>query len=868
MTNPVRLGNELQVNTYTTGDQDQCSIAALSDGGFVVTWMSNGQDGSFEGIYGQCYFADGSANGAEFHISTQTTASQTYPSVASLTGGGFVVTWMSYDQDGSEYGVYAQRYGSTGAPAGSEFRVNTTTANNQSWPCVATLVDGGFVVTWQSGINGGRDIYLQRYDSTGGAVGGETRVVTSGGINPSYDETGPATAGLAGGGYVVTWEAQNADGSGWGIYGRLYDAAGSGGTVFRANTYTSNDQLYPAATGLADGGFVLVWQSYNQDLGGYGIYAQRYTSTGAAAGVEFRVNTTTVGNQMGPSVTALDDGGFMVTWMSDGQDGDGWGVYGQRYAADATASGTEFVINTETAGDQWYPSMAALTNGNVVVTWESEEQDGSGDGVYAQLFSTLQGNAIIFPAAAGYDDWAMLTGSDVEPVTPPDPSDTLVVWPNEDGTVTYIIGTGFTFDEVEGTPTGGTVTTLEHRTSYGGTLLGQITGLSHSLVTGYSYLGRDDADALEDFLAFVLSGDDVIASADPDDTELGGYAGDDAITAGPGSDLIEGGAGADIIDGGANGLVGDTACYFYSPTGVAVNLGAGSASGGDAEGDQLSNIENLIGSAFADTLIGDDGANTISGGAGFDWLEGGDGDDTLDGGAHADNLFGGNGNDTLNGGEGFDRLFDDAGNDTLNGGGAGDVIWGGLGNDTVNGGDGNDTVHGNAGFDTLRGDAGADRLYGDFNRDFLYGGVDGDILNGGEGGDDLYGEDGDDTLLGGNGNDLLIGGDGIDTLVGNAGFDRLNGGAGNDTLTGAFNGDTFIFADGFGIDTITDFEALNAAEDIDLSAVSAIVDYADLVANHMSVVGGQVRITVDASNYIVLSNLSTTADLDPTNFIF
>ena len=657
MTIPISLGEEFQVNTYTTGDQEQCSIAALSDGGFVVTWMSNGQDGSFEGIYGQCYFADGSANGSEFHISTQTTASQTYPSVAPLTGGGFVVTWMSYAQDGSEYGVYAQRYDSAGAPAGSEFRVNTTTASNQSWPTVAALVDGGFAVTWQSGVNGFRDIYLQRYDSSGGTVGGETRVVTSGGINPSYDETGPAIAGLVGGGYVVTWETQNADGSGWGIYARLYDAAGSGGTVFRATTYTSNDQLYPAATGLADGGFVLVWQSYNQDLGGYGIYAQRYTSSGATVGVEFRVNTTTVGNQMGPSVTTLDDGGYIITWMSDGQDGDGWGVYGQRYAADGTANGSEFIVNTEATGDQWYPVVAALTNGNFVLAWESEGQDGSGDGVYAQMYSSLEGNAIIFPAASGYDDWAMSTGSGVEPVTPPDPSDTFVVWPNDDGTVTCIIGTGFTYDEVEGTPTGGTVTTLEHRTSFGGTLLGQITGLSHSLVTGYSYLGSDDADALEGFLAFVLSGDDVIVSADTDDTELGGYAGDDHITAGAGSDVIEGGAGADTIDGGAHGLVGDTAYYFYSPAGVTVDLGTGIGSGGDAEGDQLSNIENLVGSALGDTLTGDDGANILQGEGGNDTLRGGLGDDELSGGTGADTLDGGVGADTMTGGDGSDLYY-------------------------------------------------------------------------------------------------------------------------------------------------------------------------------------------------------------------
>lgn len=271
-------------------------------------------------------------------------------------------------------------------------------------------------------------------------------------------------------------------------------------------------------------------------------------------------------------------------------------------------------------------------------------------------------NATVFAAAGGYQTWTPSTGSGVMPVIPPFPSDTLVVWPNEDGTVTYIIGTGFSFDFVTGTPLGGTVTTLEHRTGYGGTLLGQITGLSLSLVQNFSYLGSDDPDALDLFMATLFAGDDVITSADPDDTEFSGFAGSDNITAGPGSDVLEGGSGGDTIDGGANGSVGDTAYYFYSPAAVTIDLGAGTASGGDAEGDQLSNIENLVGSGLGDTLTGDDGANSLQGEGGNDTLRGGLGDDELSGGTGADTLDGGVGADTMTGGDGSDLYYvDDTG---------------------------------------------------------------------------------------------------------------------------------------------------------------------------------------------------------------
>jgi large repetitive protein len=117
---------------------------------------------------------------------------------------------------------------------------------------------------------------------------------------------------------------------------------------FRVNTATNNPQEQPSVTALSSGGFVVTWASYYQDGSGYGVYGQRYAADGTTLGTEFRVNTATDSQQQQPSVTALSSGGFVVTWSSHYQDGNGYGVYGQRYAADGTTLGTEFRVNTTT----------------------------------------------------------------------------------------------------------------------------------------------------------------------------------------------------------------------------------------------------------------------------------------------------------------------------------------------------------------------------------------------------------------------------------------------------------------------------------------------------------------------------------------
>ena len=149
----------------------------------------------------------------------------------------------------------------------------------------------------------------------------------------------------------------------------------------------------------------------------------------------------------------------------------------------------------------------------------------------------------------------------------------------------------------------------------------------------------------------------------------------------------------------------------------------------------------------------------------------------------------------------------------------------------------------------------------------MAGGRGDDNLLGEGGNDNLSGFTGDDKLLGGAGNDSLRGQDGHDTLEGGSGKDTLVGGDGNDLLTGNFNADRFVFGEGWGDDTITDFAATVDAEKIDLSGVAAITGFTDLSNNHMSQVGSDVVISDLAGNTITLSGV-TLGDLDANDFIF
>jgi hypothetical protein len=402
---PQPAGGEFQVNTYTTSAQTAPAVAADAQGNFVVVWESDG------GVFGRRYDAAGAALGGEFLVNTYITNSQSAPAVAADAGGNFVVVWRSYGEDGDGFGVFGQRYDATGARLGGEFRVNSYTTRSQDNPAVAADPGGNFVVAWtslgQDGDATDSGVFGRRYDATGAALGGEFQVNT-------YTTSAQFVHGVAadaGGNFVVVWTSLGQDGSGYGVFGQRYDAGGAAlGSEFRVNTYTTNFQFARGVAVDAGGNFVVVWTSQTQDGDDAGAFARRYDATGAALGGEFRVNTYTTSSQSAAAVAGDAGGNFVVVWMSYAPDGDGFGIFGQRYDATGAARGGEFRVNTYTTNAQTAPAVAVDPVGNFVVIWQSEAQDGSSAGIFGQRYGGLLpaaltvdagGNGVLEPGESG-----------------------------------------------------------------------------------------------------------------------------------------------------------------------------------------------------------------------------------------------------------------------------------------------------------------------------------------------------------------------------------------------------------------------------------------------------------------------------------
>jgi uncharacterized protein (DUF3084 family) len=391
--------SEIQVNTYTSGHQMSSAIAMNSDGDFVITWDSYGQDGSSNGVYAQRYDSSGTALGSEFRVNTNTEFDQGTPSIAMDADGDFVIAWESFDRY-RDYDIYAQRYDSSGTAQGGEFRVNTYTASTQRFSSIAMDSGGDFVIAWTSYGQDGSDqgVYAQRYDSSGTAQGSEFRVnsYTIGHQNQS------SIAMDSDGDFVIAWTSDEQDGSTWGVYAQRYDSSGvAQGSEFRVNTYTAGMQGSPSVAMASDGDFVIAWKGQ----GPYGphrdVYAQRYDSSGTAQGSEFRVNTYNRYEHFMPSVAMDSDDGFVVAWLNVKSDKSGYVIYVQRYDSSGKAQGSEFPVKTITAYGQGAPLIAVDSDGGFVITWTDSGQVINDYNVYMNIFSVA--NLTLVPDNASPD---------------------------------------------------------------------------------------------------------------------------------------------------------------------------------------------------------------------------------------------------------------------------------------------------------------------------------------------------------------------------------------------------------------------------------------------------------------------------------
>lgn len=370
-----------KINTYTSGDQGSNFVIALADGGWLALWNSDGQDGSNYGVYQKRYSSAGEPLSGDVLVNTTTSGHQYRPNAALLAGGGWVVCW-----ENDSGNIFQQRYNAEGVRIGTESVV--TPSNHASINTQATgLADGGWVVAWQATVDAGSDfdIYQLRFDRVGVAVGQPTRVNTTTVDKQEIQFSRSSIITLVDGGWVIAWTSNLQDGANLGVYFQRYDANGNPvSTETRANAVTADSQFTPWLAACRDGGWLIVWTSNLQDGSASGVYQRRFDSAGAPLGDESLVNTSTSGDQNTPTICTLNDGGWVVAWQGAGS---AYDVFQQRFDASGAKVGGEVRVNTYTSNDQKYPCACSLVGGGWVVNYSSSGQDGSGWGCYQQRYN-------------------------------------------------------------------------------------------------------------------------------------------------------------------------------------------------------------------------------------------------------------------------------------------------------------------------------------------------------------------------------------------------------------------------------------------------------------------------------------------------
>ena len=391
----------------------------------------------------------------------------------------------------------------------------------------------------------------------------------------------------------------------------------------------------------------------------------------------------------------------------------------------------------------------------------------------------------------------------------------------------------------------GVVVNINESQGYSNTAYPSDIEPNFTIAAGTAFDGFGSTDTLRNLENIIGSTYNDILIGNAQQNTLNGLAG---------NDLLVGNGGDDILDGG-NGI--DTVSYrrSTSASGVSVDLSTGVATDGIDGVDTLINIENIVGSQFADRLTGNSQANTILGGDGNDIIAGLAGDDRLFGENGNDEIYGGTGNDYLIGGAGADLLdggdgsdtasyitstagvtidlgnkinfFGDAsgdrlisienlegseyddflygdendntlsglgGNDIIRGAGGDDRLDGGTGDNILNGGDGNDTIVAADGKNTVYAESGNDSvLLGNGNNTVFAGSGNNSVIVG-NGDNTIYAESGNDSIVVGNGNNTIVAGDGKNTIAAGSGNDTIYGGAGTDVIdAGAGNNTVFAY---------------------------------------------------------------------------
>jgi len=686
----TRDGNPVVVNDgIPAGEQLHPAIAALSNGGFVITYEDPNQSDPMapprDDIMARVFDASGQAVDARFVANGTTDRTQASPSMAGLRDDRFVVVYTDSSRSPDDPAVRTIRgriLPHDGQEATGEFLVASETGNTLEQPVVVSLSDGRFVVAWtemKSQDNSTvSSIKAQLFSESGSKIGGALTVDTS--VNGEILDS-PSLAPLPSGGFAVAY--RNAAWPDIDVHLVTFDADGNRASdELIANPSTDGSQSSPAMATLADGRFVVAWQDESAASVDFAdIHAQIFDA-GLGESPE-PINGTdendsldgTNGNDQIYALAGNDtlnglagndwlDGGTGADLMRGGRGNDSYVVDDlSDQIVEAANEGHDTVVTAFSFSLADLPNVEALSVGG------SADTNLTGNNAVNQLLGSIGANRI--DGGRGADTMVGFTGND-----------------------TYVVDdTGDLVFEVEN----GGLDTVE--SSVGFILGDHIEALIGTGTAAISLTGN--------ILANRIIGNNAANTID-------GGQGNDTLAGARGDDLIRGDAGADTIDGGSGF---DIVSFVHAASGVTASLSGGSA--GEAAGDVYAGVEGLSGSAFADSFFG----------SGQAWLSGHGGNDTYTVSGSDQVIEGaGGGSDTVVAVTSF-ALRADAEIEVLQTSAAAATALNLTGSDYGN------TILGNAGRNQLRGQGGADVIRAEAGNDVLSGGLGNDQLRGGAGKD-------------------------------------------------------------------------------------------------------------------------------------
>jgi hypothetical protein len=311
------------VNKTATGNQMNPKVQLLAGDNILAVWQCNvaGTPGIYARMAKGTTTKTSSAYGTNFftidlRVNTYLKGQQIDPAVTALPDGSAVITWSSFGEDGSMYGVYARKISKTGAfCTAKEFKVNQYSQYNQRKPAIATLANGQYVIAWiseQERFNNSVDVYARVFTAAGVPVTDEIPI--NSGANPCDT---PDVAPLTDGGFTVVWaQKDTVAANSWDVWGRAFTASGSPEVAdFRINTYLFGDQYRPKIAAGPSGSLV-VWTSMAQDGSREGVFGRFLQGGTAVSGNEMQINTTTISQQLHPAVAWNGINNFLVVWTS------------------------------------------------------------------------------------------------------------------------------------------------------------------------------------------------------------------------------------------------------------------------------------------------------------------------------------------------------------------------------------------------------------------------------------------------------------------------------------------------------------------------------------------------------------------------